>query len=72
MGSKSRAVYWVEARMQFLKGTRFRSPFEAVEAGARTVQEWCDVLASVKSESGVRADLEPELAASPELLEPLR
>jgi hypothetical protein len=43
---------------RFLQGTRFRS---LVEAGARTVQEWCDLLASVKAESGVRADLEPEV-----------
>jgi hypothetical protein len=60
MGSKGRVSYWAQARVQFLQGTRFRSPFEAVEAGARTVQEWCDLLASVKADSGVCADLEPE------------
>jgi hypothetical protein len=66
MGSKGRVSYWAQARAQFLQGTRFRSPFEAVEASARTVQEWCDVLASVKAESGVRADFEPELESSNE------
>ena len=60
MASKGRVSYRAEARAQFLNGTRFRSPVEAVEAGARTVQEWCDLLASVKAESGVRTDLEPE------------
>ena len=44
---------------RFLQGTRFRSPVEAVEAGARAVQNWCDLLARVKVESGVRSDLEP-------------
>jgi hypothetical protein len=45
---------------RFLQGTRFRSPFVAVEAGAGTVQDWCDLLASVKAQSGARADLEPD------------
>jgi hypothetical protein len=60
MGSKGSTSYWAMARERFLQGARFHSPFEAVEAGARTVQEWCEVLASVRAESGVRADLEPE------------
>jgi hypothetical protein len=60
MISKGRVSYWAQARAQFLKGTRFRSPVEAVEAGARTTQEWCDVLARVKAESGLHSDLEPE------------
>ena len=66
MGSKSRVSYWAEARAQFLKGTRFRTPFEAVEAGARTVQEWCDLLASAKAEPGLHSDLEPEPETSRE------
>ena len=44
---------------RFLQGTRFRSPVEAVEAGVRAVQNWCDLLARVKVESGVRSDPEP-------------
>jgi hypothetical protein len=60
MDSKSRTPYSATARARFLRGTRFRTPFEAVEAGARTLEEWCDLLASAKTESGLRSDLEPE------------
>ena len=72
MGSKGNTSYWATARERFLpqqrhltglgrflQGTRFRSPVEAVEAGVRAVQNWCDLLARVKVESGVRSDLEP-------------
>jgi hypothetical protein len=34
------------ARQEFLKGTRFRTPVEAVERGARSIEDWCDCLAA--------------------------
>jgi hypothetical protein len=34
------------ARREFLKGTRFRTPVEAVERGARSIEDWCDCLAA--------------------------
>ncbi len=33
------------ARQEFLKGTRFRTPVDAVESGARSIEDWCDCLA---------------------------
>jgi hypothetical protein len=39
-----RAEYWKRASKRFLNGTRYRSPCEAVEAGARTLEEWARVL----------------------------
>jgi hypothetical protein len=33
------------AREEFLKGTKFRTPVEAVERGARSIEDWCDCLA---------------------------
>lgn len=39
-----RTSYLKRASRRFLEGTRFKSPVEAVEAGARTLGEWADVL----------------------------
>jgi hypothetical protein len=39
-----KADYWKRASKQFLIGTRFKCPCEAVEAGARTLEEWARVL----------------------------
>jgi hypothetical protein len=30
------------ATQEFLEGTRFRTPVQAVEAGARSIEQWCD------------------------------
>ena len=46
--------YLQEAKKRFLEGTKFRTPIEAVEAGYRNAGEWCDTLASVRSEMGSR------------------
>jgi hypothetical protein len=46
--------YLQEAKKRFLEGTKFRTPIEAVEAGYRSAGEWCDTLASVRSEMGSR------------------
>ena len=40
------------ARQRFLSDLPFSTPSEAVEAGARSVTEWCLCLADAKSESG--------------------
>jgi hypothetical protein len=34
------------ARREFLKGTTFRTPVDAVESGARSIEDWCDCLAT--------------------------
>lgn len=39
-----RTNYLKRASRRFLEGTRFKSPVEAVEAGARTLTEWADTL----------------------------
>lgn len=33
----------------FLEGTPYQSPHEAIRAGAKTLQEWCDFLGSANS-----------------------
>lgn len=33
----------------FLEGTPYQSPYEAIQAGAKTIQEWCDFLGSANS-----------------------
>ena len=60
MSKARRSAYWTEARDRFLAGTRFRSPVEAVESGARSVQDWCDVLATVKAEAVRRGEVPPD------------
>jgi hypothetical protein len=54
--------YLQEAKRRFLEGTEFRAPIDAVEAGVRTDQEWCDVLAAVRAEINVRDDRRAPLA----------
>lgn len=39
-----RNPYFRRASNRFLNGLRFKTPFEAVEAGARTLEEWSRVL----------------------------
>ena len=51
--------YLLEAKKRFLEGTKFRTPIEAVEAGARSTGEWCDMLANVRAEMGSRDERNP-------------
>jgi hypothetical protein len=37
-------VYYRRAAKQFLAGTRFKAPFEMVQAGLKTLEEWADLL----------------------------
>lgn len=34
------------ARQEFLKGTKFRTPVDAVDSGVRSIEDWCDCLAT--------------------------
>jgi hypothetical protein len=36
--------YMKLARQEFLEGTRFRTPVDAVESGARKIEDWCDLV----------------------------
>jgi hypothetical protein len=40
-----RSAYYKRAAKQFLVGTRFKAPFEAVAAGVKTLEDWADALA---------------------------
>jgi hypothetical protein len=40
-----RTSYMKRASQRFLLGTKFRSPFEAVEAGVLSLTHWAEVLA---------------------------
>jgi hypothetical protein len=46
------ANYLMLARMRFLNDLPYQTPNEAVEAGARTVTDWCMCLAEARSEVG--------------------
>jgi hypothetical protein len=39
-----RRVYYRRAAKQFLAGTRYKAPFELVQAGLKTLKEWTDLL----------------------------
>ncbi len=39
-----RCAYYKRAAKKFLAGTRFKSPFEAVMAGVKTLEDWADML----------------------------
>ncbi len=39
-----RSAYYKRAAKRFLAGTRFKAPFEAVIAGAKTLEDWADAL----------------------------
>ena len=51
MRSKRRSMTYTQlAAVRFLDGLPYRSPVSAIEAGARSIQEWCDVLAETRRE----------------------
>jgi hypothetical protein len=37
-------VYYRRAAKQFLAGTRYKAPFEMVQAGLKTLKQWTDLL----------------------------
>jgi hypothetical protein len=44
------------ARQEFLEGTRFRTPVDAVESGARKVEDWCDLVSLYRLKIGTPED----------------
>ena len=52
-----KAPYYQVACRKFLKGTNSRSPAEAVEAGERTIEQWCEELEKARAENGDAAKL---------------
>ena len=36
--------YTQTAKQDFLEGTRFKTPVEAVESGKRSIEQWCDCI----------------------------
>lgn len=51
-GRSDKGNYLQEAKRVFLEGSRFTSPVDAVEAGERTISDWCDTLALIRSRHG--------------------
>lgn len=48
---QKRAINYTQlAAIKFLENLPYRSPVAAIEAGARTVQDWCDVLAETRQQ----------------------
>jgi hypothetical protein len=41
---RKKHTYIDRARGRFLEGTPFRYPVDAVDAGVKTMAEWCDLL----------------------------
>ena len=48
--------YTQRAAWRFLDGLPYRSPIEAVEAGARSLVEWCEVLRDERARAGMEVD----------------
>ena len=44
-------TYIYLAHQMFLEGTDFQTPVDAVEAGAKTIEDWSDCLAQARLES---------------------
>jgi hypothetical protein len=56
--------YLKRASKRFLEGTRFRSPFEAVDAGMDTLERWVEVLAEEREAAQARKDNKLERRAA--------
>jgi hypothetical protein len=66
---RSKTNYLSRARESFLENLPFGTPIEAVDAGVRSIQEWCDCLNETRAKYGlphdpVNADLESNSADS--------
>ena len=44
-------TYIYLAHQMFLEGTNFQAPVDAVEAGAKTIEDWSDCLTQARLES---------------------
>jgi hypothetical protein len=57
--------YMKLAKQDFLEGTTFRTPVEAVESGARKIEDWCDLVSIYRQKIATpedRRDLAETLA----------
>jgi hypothetical protein len=44
------------ATQEFLEGTRFKTPVQAVEAGTRPIEQWCDCINAHRQEASNQKD----------------
>lgn len=51
--ARRRETYMKEAANLFLTGSCYRSPAESVEAGERSIRDWCDCLNFARSRHGL-------------------
>ena len=58
------------ASQRFLAGTKFRSPVEAVEAGARNLAEWAELLAEEREAEAEQGRNEREMTRRSRLERP--
>lgn len=42
-------AYLREANRQFLRDSGFNAPVEAVEAGVKTIAQWCELLTAIRN-----------------------
>jgi hypothetical protein len=52
--AKRRETYMKEAANRFLENSPFQTPADAVEAGARSISEWCDHLNLARARYGLQ------------------
>ena len=48
--------YMKLVRKKFLEGTKFRTPVDAVESGARKIEDWCDMVSIYRQKIATRED----------------
>ncbi len=60
--AKRRETYMKEAAHRFLENSPFQTPADAVEAGARSIAQWCDHLNLARAHYGLQHEpIEPEM-----------
>jgi hypothetical protein len=60
--------YMKLARRDFLEGTSFRTPVDAVESGVRKIEDWCETVSIYRQKISTpedRRDLAETIAQSP-------
>jgi hypothetical protein len=45
------------AKQEFLEGSRFRTPVDAVESGSRKIEDWCDLVSVYRQKIATLEDL---------------
>ncbi len=60
--AKRRETYMKEAAHRFLENSPFQTPADAVEAGVRSIAQWCDHLNLARAQYGLQHEpIEPEM-----------